>query len=144
MISFLLGFWFKILNLLDQQIAHLDSFLFVTVIVTCFEQTLYVSFLQFKQYVCMFYIVGNIFLMTDFKHFDFVEWFSSSSNSLLERLSINNCLLVNSSVNFLFDFLMCLCISFMAFVSLKFSSSELILVNLQPNSFPIAFRLLIS
>ena len=51
-----------------------------------------------NHFVCHFYFA--------FKHFDFIKWFSSNSNSniLLERLSIKD-LLVNSSVNFLFDFI---------------------------------------
>ena len=64
-------------------------------------------------------------------------FFNSNSNNLLERLSIKY-FLVNSSVNFLLDFLMCLCISFKAFLSLKFSSSWLVLINLGSRSFYIA------
>ena len=48
----LLGFCSKNLDLLDQQIAHLDFCLitlFVTVIATFLEPTLSVSFLHFKQ-----------------------------------------------------------------------------------------------
>ena len=55
----------------------------------------------------MFYNDGNISLRTNFKHFDFIEWFdlNFNANSLLEILSIND-FLVDYSVNVLFDSLM--------------------------------------
>ena len=49
---------------------------------------------------------------------------NSNLNNLLERSSIKDFL-----VNFLVDFLMCLCISFMALKILKPSSSGSVLIN---------------
>ena len=85
----------------------------------------------------MSYNDDNIFLTTYVKAFDFIEWFNSNSNSksFFEILSVND---------FLDDFLMCLCISFIALKLLKIFSSGLILINSQPNYFSIAFGLCIS
>ena len=68
---------------------------------------------------------------------------TSNLNNLFESSSIKD-FLVDFSVNFLFDFLMCLCISFIALKILKFSSSGSILINFQPSSFSNAFCLCIS
>ena len=90
----------------------------------------------------MFYHDGNIFFTINFKHFDFMELFSSNSNSntRLEILSIKD-FLVDFSVNFLVDLIVCLYILFMALNLLKFSSSKLILINLQSSSSSISFLL---
>ena len=57
-----------------------------------------------------------------------IEWFgsNSSSNSLFEILSIKE---------FLVDFLMCVCITFMALKILKLSLSGLFLINTQESFF---------
>ena len=85
----------------------------------------------------MFYIDGNILLTINLKHFYVIESFdlNFSSNSLFKILSIKDVLV---------DFLMCLCISFIAFLSLKLYSSGLILINSQASSFSIVFCLFIS
>ena len=79
----------------------------------------------------MFYSVGNISSTTGFKYFVLMELFLSNSNfnNLFESSSIKD-FLVNSSVDSLFDSLMCLNISFWALKILKFSLSGLILINL--------------
>ena len=51
-------------------------------------------------------------------------------NDLFESSSIKD-FLVDSSINILVDFLICLCISFIALKILKTFSSELILINSQ-------------
>ena len=101
-----------------------------------------VTFLQAISFQFHFYNVGNIFLTTYFKHFLFMGLFdlNSNPNNLFESTSIKDSL-VDSSVNFLVDLVMCLCISFIALKILKFSSSGLILINSQPSSFSIAFCL---
>ena len=73
---------------------------------------------------CLFYIVDNIVLIINFKHFDFSEWFFSNSNSngFFERSSIND---------FLVDCLMCMCTRFITLLMLKSPASGLILINLQ-------------
>ena len=68
---------------------------------------------------------------------------NSSLNNLFESSSTKG-FFVDSSVDFLFDSLMWLNISFMALKTLKFSLSELILINSQPSSFSNAFCLSIS
>ena len=84
----------------------------------------------------MSYNDDNIFLTTYVKAFDFIELNSNSnSKNFFEILSVND---------FLDDFLMCLCISFIALKILNFFSSGLILINSQPNYFSIAFSLCIS
>ena len=52
--------------------------------------------------------------------------------------------LVDYSVNFLFDLLMYLCISFIALGLLRYFSSALIPINSQPSYFSTAFCLFIS
>ena len=69
--------------------------------------------------------------------------FNSSLNSLLESSSIKN-VLGNSSVDLLFDSLMCLRISMIALKLLKSFLSGLILINLLLSSFSKAFCLSIS
>ena len=64
---------------------------------------------------------------------------TSNLNNLFESSSI-----IAFLVDFLANFLMCLCISFMVLKILKFSLSGLILMNSQPNSFSNAFCLCIS
>ena len=59
---------------------------------------------------------------------------NTNFNSLFEGLSIRDFF-----VHSLDNFLMCLCISFKALKILKFSLSELILINSQLSSFFIAF-----
>ena len=85
----------------------------------------------------MFYNDSNTFLATVSNTFVIIELFdlNLSSNILFE---------IFSTQDFLVDFLMCLCISFMALKVLKFSSSGLILINTLPSSFSIAFCLCIS
>ena len=75
-------------------------------------------------------------LTTYFKHFVFMELFdlNSNLNNLFESSSIKD-----FSANFLVDFLMCLCISFILLKILKSSSSGLILINVQPSYFSNAF-----
>ena len=76
-----------------------------------------------------------------FKHFDFIERFSSNcnSNSFLERLSIKD-LLVDSSVSFLFNSLMWLYVLPISILTiLNFLLSRLILTNLHPGSLSILF-----
>ena len=94
-------------------------------------------FFNLKNKFSCFCIVGNIYLRFLIKYFDFIEWFglNCSSNSLFKMLPMKY---------FLTDFLMCLYISLIAFLSLKFSSSGLVLIHLQPSSCPIAFCLFIS
>ena len=77
-------------------------------------------------------IDGNILQTTYFKVLDFIEQFDSNfnSNSLFEIFSIKD---------FLVDFLLCLYISFIPFLSLKFCSSRLILVNSQSKVFLLLF-----
>ena len=84
-------------------------------------------------------------LKTYFKHFVFMELFdlNFNLNNLFESSSIKD-FLVDCSVNFLVDFLMCLCISLMALKILKSSLSGLVLMNPQTSSFSIAFCLFIS
>ena len=65
---------------------------------------------------------------------------NSSLNNLFESSSTKD-FFVDSSVDFLFDSLMCLTISFMALKTLKFSLSGLILINLQLSYFSNAFCL---
>ena len=73
---------------------------------------------------CLFYIVDNIVLIINFKHFDFSEWFFSNSNS--------NCFFERSSINdFLVDCLMCMYTRFITLLMLKSAASGLILINLQ-------------
>ena len=82
------------------------------------------------------------FFTINFKHFDVMELFSSNSNSniRLEILSIKD-FLVDFSVKFLLDLIACRYILFMALNLLKFSSSKLILINLQSSSSSISFLL---
>ena len=78
-----------------------------------------------------------------FKHFDFIERFSSNcnSNSFLERLSIKD-LLVDSSASFLFNSLMWLYVLPISRLTiLNFLLSRLILTNLHPGSLSILFFL---
>ena len=79
----------------------------------------------------MFYNYGNTFLTTLFNAFVIIERFDSSS-------------LVLTVFLMRFNFLMCLCISFMALKMLKFSSSVLIIINTHSSSFSVAFCLYIS
>ena len=106
---------------------------------------LFVCFLQAKQSFIHFYRLGSIFLTIYFKHFVFMELFglNSNLNNLFESSSIKDYLL-DFSVNFLVDILMCLCISFIALKILKSSSSGSILINLQPSYFSNTFCLCIS
>ena len=68
---------------------------------------------------------------------------NSNLNNLFESSSIKD-FLVDSSVNFLVNFLICLCISFMALKILKVFASGLILINSQVSYFSNAFCLFIS
>ena len=92
-----------------------------------------------------FYNAGNMCFTIYFKHFVFIELFDLNSNldRLFERSSIKD-FLVDSSVNFLVDLLIGLCISFIALKLLKIFSSGLIPINSQLSYFSIAFCLFIS
>ena len=92
------------------------------------------------------YNLGNIFLTTYFKHcFYGVMLFFLDPNlhNLFESLSLKY-FLVDFSVDFLIDSLMCLNISFLALKILKSFSSGLFLMNSQLSSFSNAFCLFIS
>ena len=82
----------------------------------------------------MFITMAILFFTTLFNPFVISEWFdlNSSSSSPSEILPITD---------FLVDFLIYLCIPFMALKMLEFSSSGLILITTQPSSFSIAFYL---
>ena len=84
-------------------------------------------------------------LATYFKHFVLMELFdlNSSLNNLFESLSIKY-FLVDSSVNLLVDLTMSFCILPISTKILKFSLAGLILINLLPSSFSIAFSISIS
>ena len=84
-------------------------------------------------------------LATYFKHFVFMELFdlNSSLNNLFESSSLKD-FLVDSSVNFLVDLTIKLCILPISTKILKSFSSGLILINSQPSSYSIALCLFIS
>ena len=85
--------------------------------------------------------MGNIFLTSHFRHFDFELFDTDSiSSNLCERLSIID-FLVCFFVGFLINLLMCQCISLKM---LKSIASGLILMNTQLSSLSNAFCLCIS
>ena len=98
---------------------------FLTKLLNYFSQFLSVLFFDY-----MFFILFNLavfFLTIHFKHFDFIEWFDLSSNSrnLFKRSSIN-IFLVDFSVYFLVDSIMCIhmCMSIYAIWCLRISSNK--------------------
>ena len=84
-------------------------------------------------------------LATYFKHFVFMELFDLNSclNNLFESPSLKD-FLVDSSVNFLVDLIIKLCILPISTKILKSFSSGLILIKSQPSSYSIALCLFIS
>ena len=110
MTTFLLGFCFKNLDLLDKHSPHLDlSLSTLFVIVNVFEPILLVCFLQAEKisFQFHFYNVRNMCLTKYFKHFVFMEIFdlNFSLNNWFESSSIKG-FLVDSSVNFLVNLVM--------------------------------------
>ena len=76
LLDVLLGFCFKNLDSSATKLEHFDDCLttLFTIITIChYEPILSVCFLQLKQYVCMFYNDGNIYLTTCFKHLNFIK-----------------------------------------------------------------------
>ena len=70
---FLIKISLKNLDPAAIQLGHLEfSLITLFVIIIFFEPMLFVYFQQLKQYVCIFYNVGNISLTTYFKAFDFI------------------------------------------------------------------------
>ena len=103
---FLIRFCFKNLDLSAIQLAHLDLCLITLFVIVTFSlYYLYVFWSLNNRFAC-FYIMGNIFLTINFRHLAFIEllFSNSSSNNLLQILSIND-FLVSSSVDSLVDFI---------------------------------------
>ena len=120
---FLKGLCFKNLDFLDKQTlpflskyfichcytswSHIIS-VFLTVLTLSVYWTVIIS--GFIFFFTILYIVGNIFLTINFKHFDFIKWFdlNSNSKSLCETLSVKDFLanflliLINSQLSSFF------------------------------------------
>ena len=113
---FLLGFCSKNLDLLDQEIAGLDSSLIT------FTSFVIVFFFLNQSYLCVFYSLHN-----KFAYFILMKIFfwQKTLNTLIILSDLTWILVLivflNLSIkDFLVDSLMCLYISFMAFLSFKF------------------------
>ena len=86
----------------------------------------------YTKYHVSFYLCLIVSVLKQYKVLKYYDQ-DCSSNSLLEILPINDI------SQFLVGFLMHLCISFIAFLWLKFSFSAWILINSQPSSFLLLF-----
>ena len=100
--DFLLDFCFKNLGFSAAQLAHFDACLILYLSILLFLNHYYHHvFYNFNKF-SWFYNDGNIFVITYFNAFNFIEWSDLNFNShiLFEVLSVND---------FLGDFLMWLC-----------------------------------